>query len=236
TLASKITIDVNNYLSLTNVSDSVSKTYTSDDEQSVNSQQSRPIINKVAEVQTAPINNNNGLQPVVTKSKKCSNDTQSQTQAVYVLPCNINQKYKKLKKILTAIITNNTTISNLIETINAEIFEKYNLWKNVKFVKTENNALKFELSTLKTKYIDLKKEITNLKEKITTSNERKTFLELQGTKFKYTIKTLEDTIKSFEATINLKNNEINLKAQHKEFLKELTLLKNKNEKAENRKI
>ncbi|CAG8729426.1 13700_t:CDS:2 [Racocetra fulgida] len=184
----KITIDVDNYSSLTDASDSVSETYTFDDEQSINSQQSRPsdnerlITNKAAEVQTAPIDNN-GLQPV------------------------------------------------------------YKLWKNAKFVETENNALKvenyalkFELSTLKTKYIDLEKEVTNLKEKIAASNERKIFLESQGTKFKYTIKTLKDTIKGFEATIkDLRNNEINLKAQHKELLKELTLLKNKNEEAENRK-
>ncbi|CAG8856825.1 13055_t:CDS:2, partial [Gigaspora margarita] len=97
----------------------------------------------------------------------------------------------------------------------------YNLWKNAKFVETENNALK---------------EFTNLKEKNAASNERKIFLESQGTEFKYIIKTLEDTIKGFEATIkDLRNNEITLKAQHKELVKELTLLKNKNEDAENRK-
>ncbi|CAG8727903.1 22739_t:CDS:2, partial [Racocetra persica] len=204
---SEITIDVDND-SLTETSDSVSETYTSDGLDCCelidcsSSDNERLITNKIAKVQTAPINNS-GLQPV----------------------------------------TNNTTISNLIETINAEIFKKYNLWKNVKFFETENNALKVEnyvlkseLSTLKTQYIDLEKEITNLKEKNATSNERKTFLELQGTELKNTIKTLEDTIKSFEATIkDLGNNELNLKAQHKELLRELTLLKNKNEEAENRK-
>ncbi|CAG8828288.1 1632_t:CDS:2, partial [Gigaspora margarita] len=140
---SEITIDVDNYSSLADTLDSVSETYTSDDEQSINSMPSRSsdnerliITNKIAKVQTTPIDNNS-QQLVVTKSKKYFNDRQNQTQTIYVLPCNNDQKYKKLKKILTAINafsilvlfwyhqkTNNTTISNLIETINAEIFEK----------------------------------------------------------------------------------------------------------------
>ncbi|CAG8606851.1 46491_t:CDS:2 [Gigaspora margarita] len=139
--------------------------------------------------------------------------------------------------------TNNAIISNLIETINVEIFEKYNLWKNAKFFETENNALKvenhalkYELSNLKTRYTDLEKDITNLKEKYIASSERKIILESQETEYKYTIKNLEDTIKDFEATINdLRNNELNLKKQYKELLRELTLLKNKNEESENRK-
>ncbi|CAG8458517.1 30966_t:CDS:2 [Gigaspora margarita] len=87
--------------------------------------------------------------------------------------------------------TNNATISNLIETINVEIFEKYNLWKNAKIFEAENNALKvenyalkYELSNLKTRYNDLEKDITNLKEKYVASNERKIILESQETEFK----------------------------------------------------
>ncbi|CAG8670717.1 39146_t:CDS:2 [Gigaspora margarita] len=139
--------------------------------------------------------------------------------------------------------TNNTIISNLIKTINVEIFEKYNLWKNAKVFETENNALKVEnhalkykLSNLKTRYTNLEKNITNLKEKYIASNERKIILESQETEFKYIIKNLEDTIKDFEATINdLRNNKINLKEQYKELLRELTLLKNKNKESKNRK-
>ncbi|CAG8731557.1 43275_t:CDS:2, partial [Gigaspora margarita] len=251
-LQNQITIDVDNYSTF---SDSVSEVYTSDEQPS---DEQRLITNQIAKVQTKPIQ-----QPVATNStnslqlKTCSNKEQCQTQTITnVLPCNNNQKYKNLKKILTAIIllsilalfwyhqkTNNAIISNLIETINVEIFEKYNLWKNAKFFETENNALKvenyalkYELSNLKTRYTDLEKDITNLKEKYIASNERKIILESQETEFKYTIKNLKDTIKDFEATINdLKNNEINLKEQYKELLRKLTLLKNKNEESENRK-
>ncbi|CAG8804986.1 22961_t:CDS:2, partial [Gigaspora margarita] len=117
-------------------------------------------------------------QTQATKAIKpnCTHEGQIRTkqiQTTNVFPRNNDQKYKKLKKILTTVIslsilalfwyhqkTNNTIISTLIETINDLIFEKYNLWKNAKFFKTENNALKVE------NYV-LKSELSNLKTKYT---------------------------------------------------------------------
>ncbi|CAG8473232.1 5917_t:CDS:2 [Racocetra fulgida] len=102
---SEITIDVDND-SLTDTSDSVSETYTSDGLDCCelidcsSSDNERLITNKIAEVQTAPINNS-GLQPVATKSKKCSNDRQIENYALKSELSTLKTQYIDLEKEIT---------------------------------------------------------------------------------------------------------------------------------------
>ncbi|CAG8563469.1 35339_t:CDS:2 [Racocetra persica] len=89
-------------------------------------------------------------------------------------------------------------------------------------LKIENYVVKSELSNLKAKYTVLEKESIHLKEKY----------ESQEIGFRKTIKDLEITIKDLEA--ELRNNEIKFKAERKDLVTELNLLKNKNKEAETR--
>ncbi|CAG8651970.1 19829_t:CDS:2 [Racocetra persica] len=199
--ACQITIDVDDYSSLTDTSDSGSEHYATDDEQSNILQQSSSlnneqlINNEVLKVQTESNNiqekaTNNCLQPKATNNclqpaainfsqSKFSNDRQSQSQNVYV--CSQNNA-----------------------------------------LKIENYVVKSELSNLKAKYTVLEKENTHLKEKYKS----------QEIGFRKIIKDLENTIKSLEA--ELRNNKIKFKAERKELVTELNLLKNKIKEAETR--